>query len=174
MARVLFWGSPAIGRHSAPEGKRDSEGLGQLSRTEAWNWAHLLLHPAFTLVGLRLWTVGGTFTGVWLGHPLRTVPDRSSSTSETRGESSFTPTRQATVSGGKQLEMDLPTATWPTHAFPGVPSTPCPAHPPRGQQSSKLRRHSSQRLCSHLQTLPGTASRLELQPQAEPSRTHAL
>lgn len=125
MARGLLWGSPAVGRHSAPEGKRDSEGPEQLFPTEAWNWAHLLLHPAFTLVSLRLWAVGGTFTGVWLDHPFRTVPDHSSSTFGTRGESSFTPTWQATVSGGKQLEMDLPTATWPTHAFPCVPSTPC-------------------------------------------------
>lgn len=31
--------------------KRDSEGLGQLSPTEAWNRVHLLLHPALTLSG---------------------------------------------------------------------------------------------------------------------------
>lgn len=61
--------------------KRDSEGPGKLSPTEAWNQVHLLLHPALTLSGPEaLGSRWHLHRGV-AGPPIRTVPDHSPSTS---------------------------------------------------------------------------------------------
>ena len=153
--------------------KRDSEGLGQLSPTEAWNWVHLLLHPAFTLVGLRLWAVGGTFTGVWLDHPFR----QSLTTHQALLQPKVNP---ASPLPGRRL---FPVGsnwrlTCPLQRGPPMPSRVshqhCALHIPAGDSESPSSGDRSQRLRSHLQTLPGTASRLELHPQAEPSHTQAL
>ena len=61
--------------------KRDSEGPGQLSPTEAWNRVHLLLHPALTLSGPEALGSGWHLHRGVAGPPIRTVPDHSSSTS---------------------------------------------------------------------------------------------
>ena len=153
--------------------KRDSEGLGQLSPTEAWNWVHLLLHPAFTLVGLRLWAVGGTFTGVWLDHPFRQsltihqalLQPKVNPASPLPGRRLFPVGSNWRLTCPLQRGPPMPSRVSPQH---------CALHIPAGDSESPSSGDRSQRLRSHLQTLPGTASRLELHPQAEPSHTQAL
>lgn len=87
--------------------KRASEGLGHWSLTETWNLSHLL-RPALSPSGSEA-----------LGHqaaegvatlPIWPVPDYSLSISGDKDESSFAPALQGTLSGGKQLETELPPA----------------------------------------------------------------
>ena len=103
--RWLFWGSSVVGRR--PRAKRASEGLGHRSLTETWNLSHLL-RPALSPSGPEALDHQAA-EGV-VGLPIWPVPDYSLSISGDKDESSFTPALQETLSGGKQLETELPSA----------------------------------------------------------------
>ena len=153
--------------------KRDSEGPGQLSPTEAWNRVHLLLHPALTLSGPEALGSGWHLHRGVAGPPIRTVPDHSSSTSGPKvNPASPLPCVPLFLVGSTwrwicPLQRGPPT---PSH----LPLNTMPCTSPQGTANPKLRRRSSQRLGSHLQTLPDTASRQELHPQTASSHAPGL
>lgn len=127
--------------------KGESEGLGQLSPTEAWNRVHLLLHPAFTLVGLRLWAVGGTFTGVWLDHPF----GQSLTTHQALLEPKVNP---ASPPPGRRLFLVRSNWRWtcPLQRGPPMPSRvspqQCALHIPPGDSKSPSSGDTALRGCA--------------------------